>query len=134
MQGNKRVFLEINVVLAILFNQKSAFVKMQEFAGYKFCISRLVYVEFFAGAPIKEKSDTHKFLSRFFVVSFSDQAQKEAIKLSRLFFLGRERKPYDLLIAAHALSENTPIITSNAKDFKYPELKVFDFSKGKWID
>jgi predicted nucleic acid-binding protein len=132
--AGKRIFLDTNVVLAIMFNQKAAVDKLADFANYQFCISRLVYVEIFAGAHLKDKPDTHKFLNRFIVLPFSEKGQKQAVNLSRLFFIGRERKPYDLLIAAHAIGEQIPIITKNVKYFEiYPEIKLFNFSTGKWV-
>jgi|GEM_PF-1755240 tRNA(fMet)-specific endonuclease VapC len=128
----KQVFLYTNIVLAIFHNEAKALKKLKELEGALFSISHLVYVEVFAGANTDQKAQTHKFLSRFNLVQYDAKAQKIATQLCRQVFLGKSRKPYDLSIAAHALSLGLPIVTNNLKDFDFPGLIVFHYENSTW--
>jgi tRNA(fMet)-specific endonuclease VapC len=125
----KVVMLDSNVVIDILRNEKKAYTKLKDFINFNLAISFLVYVEIMAGTQINRKAATRKFLKSFSIIPFDKKAQDFAIKFTNKYFTGRENKPMDLLIAAHAKSLNVPIITNNAKDFLFSEIKVYHYSK-----
>lgn len=125
----KIAMLDINVLFDLMKNEKRALEKLREFKGYEFVISFLVYSEVMAGSQLRVKADTRKFLKKFTLQQFDAKAHSTAIKLLDKYFTGRENKPMDLLIAAHAKSLNAPIITNNAKDFIFKEVTVFHHSK-----
>ncbi|MBX2930549.1 MAG: type II toxin-antitoxin system VapC family toxin [Chitinophagaceae bacterium] len=129
----KVVMLDTNVVIDIFRNRTAAFEKLKEFNGYTFLISHLVCVEFMVGMQIREKKDGRKFLNEFVIKTYNEAAQKQANKYTDIYFVGRENKPIDLMIAAHAKALKLPIITNNAKDFIFTGLKVYHYSKSFWI-
>ncbi len=122
--------LDTNVVLDILKNRTKALDKLKAFKHFTFIISFLVYVEIMAGSQLAQKKDTRKFLREFFIVhNFDDAAHKESTRFLNKYFTGRENRPMDLLIAAHAKSLHIPIITNNAKDFIFSEIEVYHYDK-----
>ncbi|MBC7587635.1 MAG: type II toxin-antitoxin system VapC family toxin [Chitinophagaceae bacterium] len=125
----KLVMLDTNVVIDIFYQRKASIEKLKEFIDYHFAISHLVYMEFMAGTQVRQKADARKFLSEFIVKPYDEPAQKMSEKFASKYFTGRENKPMDLLIAAHAKSLNLPIITNNSKDFIFKEVKVFHYKK-----
>jgi predicted nucleic acid-binding protein len=126
--ANKKIMLDTGVVLAILKNQSKAFKKLENFKGYTFYISYFVYIEVMAGSQLKDKKDTRKFLQNFFIVKPLDAAfQKQGILLANAHFTGRENKPTDLLIAAHAKTLNSEIITKNSKHFIFKDVIAHHF-------
>jgi tRNA(fMet)-specific endonuclease VapC len=125
----KIAMLDTNVLLDIMYNEKKALEKLQQYSDYEFIISFLVFAEIMAGSQIRVKADTRKFLQRFTVKEYDTKAHTIAKKLLNKYFTGRENKPMDLLIAAHAKSLNVPIITNNAKDFLFSEIKVHHYTK-----
>ncbi len=125
----KIAMLDTNVLLDIMYNEKKALEKLQNYSDYEFVISFLVYAEIMAGSQIRVKADTRKFLQRFTVKDFDVKAHTIEKEFLNKYFTGRENKPMDLLIAAHAKSLNVPIITNNAKDFLFSEIKVYHYSK-----
>lgn len=67
-------------------------------------------------------------LKSFLLKPFDEAASDIANQLSSKYLVDKSSKPYDLLIAAHALSLKCPIITSNTKDYTFNRLKVVDFN------
>ncbi len=61
------------------------------------------------------------------------QPKKTSEQFAFKYFTGRENPPMDLLIAAHAKALNLPIITNNAKDFIFKEVKVYHYEKSSWL-
>lgn len=113
----KLVMLDTNVVIDIFYQRKASIEKLKEFIDYHFAISHLVYMEFMAGTQVRQKADARKFLSEFIVKPYDEPAQKMSEKFASKYFTGRENKPMDLLIAAHAKSLNLPIINQQFKGF-----------------
>lgn len=60
---------------------------------------------------------------------FDAKAHITAVNFLYKYFTGRENKPMDLLIAAHAKALKISIITNNAKDFIFKEVTVFHYPK-----
>lgn len=124
----KGIMLDTNVVLAFLHNEVKTAARLHGYEDYDFYISTLVYVEVMAGTLLHRKSDTRKYRSNFLLKSFDAAAAEVAGNLANKYLVDKSSKPYDLLIAAHALSLRLPIITSNTKDYTFGKLKVVDFS------
>lgn len=125
--------LDTNVVLDIFYQRKSAMEKLKDFTDCNFIISHLVAMEFMCGMQVRQKKDGRKFLSFFTIKPYDSKAHIESSKFSETYFTGRENKPMDLMIAAHAKSLNLPIITNNAKDFIFKEVKVYHYEKSFWL-
>lgn len=121
--------LDTNVVIDIQRNERQAMQKLAEFREHTLAISFLVYIEVMAGAQLRQKADTEKFLKWFVILPFDAKAQAVGKKFGRQHFVGRENKPMYLLIAAHAKSENVTVVTNNAKDFVFKGLKVYHYQK-----
>ncbi len=129
----KIVMLDTNVVIDLFKNYNDARKKLIEFKEHKFAISYLVYAEFMSGTQLTKKKDSNKFLKLFKVFMFDAKAHQTANLFLQKYFTGRENSPNDLLIAAHAHSLNYPVITNNAKDFIFTEVKSYHYSKSFWI-
>lgn len=123
----KRVMLDTNVVLAFLHNEEKTAARLSAYADYDFLISSLVYVEVMAGALLHRKADTRKYLKNFLIVPFDKAASDVSMQLASKYLIDKSSKPYDLLLAAHALSLKLPFITANTKDFTFGRLKLIDF-------
>ena len=113
----------------LMRNEKRALEKLRYFKGYEFFINLLVYAEVMAGSQVRVKADTRKFLKEFKVMVFDAKAHITAVNFLYKYFTGRENKPMDLLIAAHAKALKISIITNNAKDFIFKEVTVFHYPK-----
>ena len=129
----KIIMLDTNVVIDIFYKRKAASEKLKEFKGYTFAISHLVYMEFLAGMQVAQKKDGRKFLNEFIVKKYDNDAQKISEQFAYKYFVGRENKPMDLMIAAHSKALNLPIITNNASDFIFKGVKVYHYSKSSWL-
>ena len=79
-----------------------------------------------SAAPQKNTVNLMQFLSIFNVLPFTDMAAVEYGKLCA--YLHRKGTPIgtmDMLIAAHAKSENSVIVTNNVREFeRIPNLKI----------
>ncbi len=88
------------------------------------CISSVTVSELHYGAckskQIKKNMKRlEEFLSPFEIISYDESASECYGKIrSRLEKQGNVIGPLDMLIAAHALSENLTLITNNEKEFK----------------
>ncbi len=72
----KVIMLDTNVVIDIFYKRTKAIEKLKEFADYNLAISHLVYMEFMAGAQVKDKIASRKFLKEFVVKTYDAAAQK----------------------------------------------------------
>jgi len=95
------------------------------------CISSITLAELEYGVEkskqkLKNQLALIEFLTPIEIIEFGDLAAKEFGKIRA----GLERKgkiigPFDLQIAAHALSENLILVTNNLKEFsRVPKLKL----------
>ncbi len=72
-----------------------------------------------------------EFLAPFEILSYNEDASKYyGIIRSQLEAQGEVIGPLDMLIAAHALSENLVLVTNNEKEFqRIPSLKIENWAK-----
>ncbi len=100
------------------------------------CISSVTVSELHYGAckskQIKKNMKRlEEFLSPFEIISYDESASECYGKIrSRLEKQGNVIGPLDMLIAAHALSENLTLITNNEKEFK----RVKSLKVENWVE
>lgn len=111
----KLLMLDSNVVIDMLRNRTKAAQRLQPYQHYKFVLSHITYMEVLAGAQLLRKNDTEKFLKEFAILPFTTKAHTQSHSLARRYHV---RKPMDLLIAAHAISEGVELLTNNTDDFE----------------
>jgi tRNA(fMet)-specific endonuclease VapC len=88
-------------------------------------VSSIAFAEVMLGAYRADKvADVQAFFQFFPVLSFDEAAARIYAKLPF------KRGSYDRLIAAHALSLDLTVVTSNVRDFeRIPGLKVEDWTR-----
>ena len=126
----KMVMLDTNILIDLAKKRDYVLPRLNDFAGYTLAISHIVYVEFMAGTQVHGKKDARKFLRQFKMIHYDAAAQTVANAFANKYFTGRENKPMDLLIAAHAKSLGLGIITANSKDFIFSGVTVHPYLKG----
>jgi len=88
------------------------------------CISSITLAELEYGVEKSQYTERNRlalagFLSSIEVLSFSDKAATEYGRIrANLERQGNIIGAYDLMIGAHALSENITLVTNNMKEFK----------------
>jgi tRNA(fMet)-specific endonuclease VapC len=99
-------------------------------------LSVITHAELEYGVEKSAQRDKNKialtgFLSPFEILPFSQKAAVTFGEIrSTLEKKGQIIGPYDLLIAAHALSENMILVTNNVKEFvRIPNLQVENWSE-----
>jgi len=82
-------------------------------------VSELSYGASKSNLPKQNFKRLEEFLAPFEIISYSQSASKYYGEIrSQLESQGNVIGPLDLLIAAHALSENLILVTNNEKEFK----------------
>ena len=82
-------------------------------------VSELSYGASKSNLPKQNFKRLEEFLAPFEIIPYSQSASKYYGEIrSRLENQGNVIGPLDLLIAAHALSENLTLVTNNEKEFK----------------
>ena len=98
--------------------------KFREIGVGNICISSITVSELQYGVCKskhikKNMKRLDEFLSPFEIISYDESASRYYGKIrSHLEKQGNVIGPLDMLIAAHALSENLTVITNNEKEFK----------------
>jgi len=98
--------------------------KFREIGVGNICISSITVSELQYGVHKskqikKNRKRLDEFLSPFEIISYDESASKHYGQMrSSLEKQGNLIGPLDMLIAAHALSENLTLITNNEKEFK----------------
>lgn len=109
--------------------------KFREIGVGNICISSITVSELRYGAcksrQIKKNlKRIDEFLSPFEIISYDESAANHYGEIrSQLEKRGNVIGPLDMLIAAHALSENLTLITNNEKEFK----RVKSLEVENWI-
>ncbi|WP_462323665.1 type II toxin-antitoxin system tRNA(fMet)-specific endonuclease VapC [Desulfoplanes sp.] len=94
-------------------------------------VSELCYGVYKSSYPKKNMERLEEFLTPFEILSYDDHASIYYGEIrSYLESKGNSIGPLDLLIAAHALSENLVLVTNNEKEFqRIPFLTVENWAR-----
>lgn len=124
--------LDTNIIIyAIKNNPKTVIANMSKHKPKDICISSITYAELVYGVE-KSKSVEKNWivlslmLSNIEVKQFDNLAAEEYGRIrDRLEKDGRVIGPLDMLIAAHAKSQNCILVTNNTREFKrVKDLKI----------
>lgn len=131
-----RYMLDTNICIFVIKHKPPTVI--QKFMSHnpnELCISSITYAELMHGV---EKSQAVKknhlalslFLSPFTILDFGTKAAEEYGRIrADLEKQGTPIGPMDLLIAAHAKSENLIVVTNNTRKFqRVDELKLEDWT------
>ncbi|TGK82070.1 type II toxin-antitoxin system VapC family toxin [Leptospira noumeaensis] len=112
-------------------NPKSVVQKVQSIQPYQIKISSITVAELEYGAvksqfPERNRMTLIKFLSAFDIIPFTDSdAEVYGYIRSALEKNGKIIGPYDIQIAAQAISRNLILVSNNTKEFtRVPNLKL----------
>ncbi|MCT8333970.1 type II toxin-antitoxin system VapC family toxin [Leptospira sp. 85282-16] len=112
-------------------NPKSVVQKIQSIQPYQIKISSITVAELEYGAvksqfPERNRMTLIKFLSAFDIIPFTDSdAEVYGYIRSALERNGKIIRPYDIQIAAQAISRNLILVSNNTKEFtRVPNLKL----------
>lgn len=125
-------FLDTNICIYLL-NQRppELIAKFTQFQPNEIAVSTIVISELQYGIakssrPQRNQKRLDAFLAPFLIVSYDEAAARAYGRIRAVLeqggqTIGRE----DLLIAAHALSADVPLVTNNEREFRrVPNLKV----------
>lgn len=126
-----KLFLDTNICVYIL-NERPAHIaeRFKQYATGDIGVSSVVVAELAFGAAKSRKPETRdrleQFLLQLICVPFDEDAAWQYGDLrATLQAAGTPIGPNDLLIAAHALSAELPLVTNNVSEFeRVPGLKV----------
>ena len=129
--------IDTNICIYIMNNHPPEVIqKFRDIGVGNICISSITVSELQYGAckskQIKKNIQRlDEFLSPFEILAYDENASIFYGKIrSQLEIKGEVIGPLDMLIAAHALSENLTLITNNEKEFKrVKSLKVKNWVK-----
>ena len=117
--------IDTNICIYIMNNHPPQVIqKFREIGAGNVCISSVTVSELqygvFKSKQIKKNvKRLDEFLSPFEIISYDESASIYYGKIrSHLEKKGHVIGPLDMLIAAHAVSENLTLITNNEKEFK----------------
>lgn len=120
-----RYMLDTNIcIYAIKNDPKSVLNNLEKHNPSDICISSITYAELMYGVEKSANKDKNRLalmllLSNIEIMEF-DQKASESYGTIRAFLesKGTVIRPYDMLIAGHALSLNCTLVTNNTKEFK----------------
>ena len=132
-----RYMLDTNICIYII-KQKPLSV-IQKFMAHnisEICVSSITYAELMHGVEKSQAKEKNKialtlFLSNIQILNFTSEAAEEYGKLrSDLERNGTPIGPMDMLIAAHAKTENLIVVTNNTREFqRVNNLMIEDWTK-----
>ena len=129
--------IDTNICIYIMNNHPPEVIqKFRDIGVGNICISSITVSELQYGAykskQIKKNINRlDEFLSPFEILAFDENASNFYGKIrSQLEKKGNVIGPLDMLIAAHALSENLTLITNNEKEFK----RVKSLKVRNWVN
>ncbi len=126
------LMLDTNAVSALVKGQASRLVALLD--KQAFCISVITEAELrFGLARRRVNPDLRRIVEQFLATVAvkpwdSDCAQRYALLRTDLETRGTPLAPMDLLIAAHALTENCSLVSADKAFAHVPGLTVFDWS------
>ncbi|MGV6988991.1 type II toxin-antitoxin system tRNA(fMet)-specific endonuclease VapC [Testudinibacter sp. P80/BLE/0925] len=127
--------LDTNICI-INHKPESVFKKFQTFHLGDLCISSITAAELAFGVEksgsVKNKAALEKFLAPLEMPEFSETAIWHYAKIrADLEKTGRVVGSLDMLIAAHALAQNSILVTNNTKEFmRIPRLRLENWISG----
>lgn len=120
-----KYMLDTNICIYVIKKKpKKVFKIFQSLNVGDVCISTITFAELQYGIYKSQQKERNKialvnFLAPIEIIPFSDKSAVQYGEIrSDLENRGQIIGAYDLLIAAHALSENLILITNNIKEFK----------------
>ena len=120
-----KYMLDTNICIYIIkAKPKKVLDKFQTLGMGDVCISSITLAELQYGVEKSKYKERNKlalaaFLSSIEILPFSDNAAAEYGKIrANLEKQGNIIGAYDLMIGAHALSENITLVTNNTREFK----------------
>lgn len=123
--------LDTDTVIALLRGNPRLERKVRSHRAGALGISMITAYELRVGVeksddPLKNARLLRDALAPFVVVLFDEAASEKSAKIRALLERrGKGIGPYDTLIAGHALSRNTRLVTSNTREFgRVPGLKL----------
>lgn len=129
--------LDTNICIYIIKNKSPQVLKALKTVGVgNVCISAITLAELEYGVEKSRQKEKNRFaltnfLVPFEILPFNDRAAKDCGKIrAELEKKGQTIGAYDLLIGAHALSENLTLVTNNVNEFK----RIADLRIENWVE
>jgi tRNA(fMet)-specific endonuclease VapC len=126
--------LDTNTCIAAMRGKVAVVARMAALQPSDCAISTITAYELFTGLekasqPGKERAKLEALLQAVHLLSFDASAAREAGRIRALLEAkGRTIGPYDVLIAAHALTAKLILVTSNTSEFaRVPGLTLDDW-------
>lgn len=119
-----KALLDTNICIAVMRGNAKATARMAVMAPGDCCVSTIAVFELFVGvgkcaAPEVERAKVMRFLAPLRIVAFDDAAAMRAGELrAELERSGNLCGPYDILLAAHALTLGLTLVTHNTAEFR----------------
>jgi tRNA(fMet)-specific endonuclease VapC len=130
-----RYMLDTNICIFVMSGRGAALTARFEREAAHLCLSSVTLAELSYGveksaARTRNQEALAAFTARLDVIDFdSDAAAAYGILRTRLERAGTVIGPYDMMIAAHALSRRVSVVTNNRREFDRVEgLLVEDWS------
>ena len=130
------IFLDTNVAIGFLAGKREIRSSFEAALSRSetIVLSAIVAFELQYGVGLSERAASNKkvldlFFERVPILSFTEKAAQTAGTLrAHLHRTGQPIGPYDVLIAAHALSESALLVTNNVREFsRVPGLRLTDW-------
>lgn len=129
----KKVMLDTNICIYIIKNKPEKIrEKLKEYELGDICLSSVVVSELYFGAYKSQNVEKNllaleSFLRPFDILEYDLKASIEYGKIrAKLEISGKIIGGLDMLIAAHALSNNMLLVTNNTKEFQRVENLVLE--------
>lgn len=131
-----RYLLDTNTCIELMRNHPNVVERMLAVAPSDCFVSTITTYELYTGiakcaAPDKERGKVNKLLSVVQEQAFDQSAAREAGRLRGILeSRGEMIGPYDVLIAAQALSSELIVITANTSEFqRVPRLRLENWTQ-----
>ncbi len=132
-----RYMLDTNVLINCIRKRSDKLLKrLSDMDPSDVCISSLTYAELVHGVEKSKEVERNRFalalmLANFEILDFDVNAANDYGKIrADLESKGEPIGPFDMLIAAHALSRDCVLVTNNTREFqRVAGLKVVDWMR-----
>ena len=130
-----RYLLDTNLCIRVLRDRPPQVRERFNLEASSLCISTIVFTELLHGAaksarPEHNRGEVERFAARLDVLPFDEAAADHAADIrAALERSGKIIGGMDLLIAAHAIAEDSVLVTNNAREFlRVPGLAVQEWA------